>query len=255
MSGISFDLFPGKIYAVIGPNGGGKSTLLKTLIGHLPVVSGRVLLDTDHGYGSVERARLISVVMTMRPETELMTVKEIVESGRLPFTGRFGSLSEADKSKVRDAMELTDTLELADTEFLTLSDGQKTRAMLARAIAQDAAILVLDEPTAYLDINYKLELIALLKRLARERGTCVIMSVHELELVKHLADEIICIKKGEPAKIGSYEEIFTEDYLRKLFDIKVSGGCEEANDKSNNGAGYHVRGRQKPHYSGPPESL
>ena len=214
----------GKITALIGPNGGGKSTLLKTIIGELAPIAGNVEIGGRNlqQIRPSERAKMIAIVMTARPRTELMNVRDIVESGRYPYTNHFGHLGEKDLEVVSQAMELMNAAELSEQLFERLSDGQKTRVMLARALAQEPDILVLDEPTGFLDINYKLELISLLKKVAKERNIAVIMSIHELELVQSAADRIICIKKGGTVREGSYEEIFTEAYLRTLFDIQSS---------------------------------
>ena len=150
----------GKIVTLIGPNGSGKSTILKTITRHLVPLAGAVELDGREisRWKTAEFARNLAVMLTDRPQTELLTCRDIVEAGRHPYTGRMGTLSPDDHSRVDEAMKTAHMEELAERDFMQISDGQRQRVMLARAIAQDPRVLVLDEPTSYLDIRYQIDL-------------------------------------------------------------------------------------------------
>ncbi len=220
--GITFTVEPGRILTLIGPNGAGKSTILKTIAAQLPPLGGSVQLGDQnlHEMPKPAIARELSLFLTSRLRTELMTCREVVETGRYPYTGRLGILSAHDKEVVQDAMQRTHTTDLAEQDFTCISDGQRQRVMLARAIAQEPSVLVLDEPTSYLDIRHKLELLSLVKALVRERNVAVILSLHELELAERISDRLLCIKNGRIDRTGTPEEIFSDDYLRTLYGIE-----------------------------------
>ena len=219
---ISLNVKPGEIVTLIGPNGSGKSTLLKTLTGQLSSKGGVIFIgDKNMEDLSVkDMAKKMSMVMTERIRPELMTCREIVEAGRYPYTGYMGILSEADKKAVNDAMNLTNTLELADTDFMTLSDGQRQRVLLAKAICQEPEILILDEPTSYLDIRYKVEILKQIKDFAKQSQVAVIMSLHELEIAMRISDTVVALGEGQVLGIGTPEEIFKEAFIRKLYGIE-----------------------------------
>jgi len=219
-----FSVEKGEIISIIGSNGSGKSTILKSISAQLPALCGKIITDgTDvKKLSPNEIAKKMSVMTTERLKTELMTCREAVESGRYPYTNRLGILTEKDIAEAENAMKITNTLGISQKDFNEISDGQRQRVMLARSICQGAEILLLDEPTSFLDIKYKLELLEILKDLAKNRNRTVIMSIHELELAKIISDRIICIKNRKIDRIGSPDEIFSGDYIEKLFDIKSS---------------------------------
>ena len=213
----------GEILTLIGPNGAGKSTILKSLIGQLKLVKGAVWLDgTSMGtMKEKEIALRMSVMMTGRVKTERMTCEEVVSMGRYPYTGKMGILTEKDWQIVRESLELVQGLELADKDFEAVSDGQRQRVLLARAICQEPQVIVLDEPTAFLDIRHKLELLYLLKNMVREKKVAVLMSLHELDLAQKISDHIICVKGDNSiGRFGTPEEIFSGDYIKELFQIE-----------------------------------
>lgn len=218
---IDFQVNRGEILTLIGANGSGKSTILKSILLQLEPLSGSVYIDGKqiHKMNRTETAKKISAVMTERIEPELMTCGDVVESGRYPYTGRLGILSGEDKKKVREAMELVGVESLEYTDFGHISDGQRQRVMLARAICQEPEILVLDEPTSFLDIHHKLELLNILKKLVREKNLAVIMSLHELDLAQKVSDRIICISNNRADRIGTPEEIFSGDYINRLYNM------------------------------------
>ena len=143
----------------------------------------------------------------------------MVATGRYPYTGWFGVLSKEDERIVDEVMELTHITDICGQEFERISDGQRQRVMLARAICQEPEIVVLDEPTSYLDIKYKLEFLLLLQEMREKRGLTVIMSLHELELAKIVSDKILCLKGEYVERYGTPEEIFESDFIERLYDM------------------------------------
>ncbi|MCR5754072.1 MAG: precorrin-8X methylmutase [Acetatifactor sp.] len=223
MKEIQLSVLPGKILALIGPNGSGKTTILKTIIGSLEPMGGVVLLDGNdlNRLKRGERAKEMAAMMTGRTEVEHATCFEVVSVGRHQFTGISGRLSEADEKAVQEALEFVGAEGLSGAEFSKLSDGQKQRVLLARALAQEPEILILDEPTSFLDIGYKLAFADKLKRLAREKQIGVVLSLHEIELAKRIADECLCItREGKIDRMGKVEEILTPAYVEQLFNIE-----------------------------------
>lgn len=232
---ILLEAVPGKILCLIGPNGAGKSTLLKTLIRELEPVDGTVLLDGRNlrEYRERDLARCSAAVLTGKPEPELMLCEDVVAMGRYPYTGRLGILSEEDRIRVRESMKKVGAAALAATDFNRISDGQRQRVLLARALCQEPRLLVLDEPTSFLDIRHKLDFLQLLRELVREQRLAVIMSMHELELAQRFSDLLVCIKDGTVDRIGTPEEIFEPGYIEMLYGIEkgsynVLAGTAEA---------------------------
>ncbi|HCM91155.1 MAG TPA: cobalamin biosynthesis protein CbiD [Lachnospiraceae bacterium] len=211
----------GEILTLIGPNGSGKSTVLKSIIGQLGLIRGAVYIDGRNmtGIGRGELARKLSLLMTDRIKTELMTCFDVVATARYPYTGSFGLLGDEDRRIVSEAIGRVNAYELADRDFNMISDGQKQRILLARCIAQEPELIVLDEPTSFLDIKYKIELLQILKGLARDKGTAIIMSMHEIDFAKQVSDRIVCIGSKGIDRIGTPEEVLTDEYLCTLFDI------------------------------------
>ena len=214
-------LRPGEILTLVGPNGAGKSTLLRTLARQLEPVSGAVFLDGAPlaRIAENEFARTVSILLTERIRGEWMTCADVVSSGRYPYTGRLGILSEQDLKKTAEAMELVSVTELRDRPFSRVSDGQRQRVMLARAICQEPKVLVMDEPTSYLDVRYQLELLGLMRRLAAERGIAILASMHELELARRVSDRVLCVRNGAVDRVGTPEEVLTDEYVERLYDL------------------------------------
>ena len=218
---IEIKLPKGRILTLIGPNGSGKSTILKTIIKQLERLGGMICIGGTSLDDMTEQnvAREVSVLLTQRMKTERMTCEEVVETGRYPYTGVLGVLLPQDHEKVWEAMELTHVTDLRDQDFMRISDGQRQRVLLARAIAQEPEILVLDEPTSYLDVRYKLELLDLLRTLAREQDLAVILSLHELDLAQRVSDDVLCVKGEHIFQCGTAEEIFRGDQIQTLYDL------------------------------------
>ena len=219
---ISLQIKPGKILTLIGPNGSGKSTILKSVIKQLKLMGGKVWLGEEdlQRMPSEERARRMAVLMTDRIRPELMTGREVAAYGRYPHTGRMGILSLEDWKKVDEALKLTGAEPFSRQPFSALSDGQRQRVLLARAVCQEPRVMVLDEPTSYLDIRYKLEFLSILKRLAREKEMGVFMSLHELDLAQKISDYVVCVGAGGIECMGRPEEIFTSGYIKALYGIQ-----------------------------------
>ena len=167
---ICTDIQKGEIVTLIGPNGSGKSTILKSITRQLRMIGGAVYLDARNlrEMSYKEMSTQMAVVLTERMKPELMTCRDVVAMGRYPYTGRLGILSKADEEKVDEAMEAVHARELGECSFQNISDGQRQRILLARAICQEPEVMILDEPTSFLDIRHKLELLAILRKMAKE---------------------------------------------------------------------------------------
>ena len=220
---IEIGLKKGEILTLIGPNGAGKTTILKSIIRQLAPLGGVAVLDGKkmEELSGKELSRKLSVVLTERVRPEMMTCRDVVATGRYPYTGKFGVLSGEDWNVVEEAMELVHIHELADRDFTKTSDGQKQRVMLARALCQQPDIIVLDEPTSFLDIRYKLEFLSIIQDMSRNRNLSVIMSLHELDLAGRISDKIACVRGDKVDRFGTPEEIFTEGYIPKLYGMTV----------------------------------
>ena len=227
---IQIELKKGEILALIGPNGAGKSTVLKSITKQLALLGGTVYLGKDDMsvLSGADLSQKMAVVLTQRLQTELMSCEEVVATGRYPYTGRFGILTPEDNKVVEEAMELVHVTEIRDRDFRCISDGQRQRVMLARALCQEPDIIVLDEPTSYLDVKYKLEFLSVLQEMSRKKALTVILSLHELELAQRIADKILCLNGTRVDRYGSPDEIFQSGYLSGLFGIKA-GSFDEVN--------------------------
>ena len=218
---INIGIDQGEIVTLIGPNGSGKSTILKSITRQLKLIGGKVFFDNSflQALSYKELSTRMAVVLTERMKPELMTCHDIVATGRYPYTGRLGILTREDEEKVDKAMEAVHAQELGGRDFNAISDGQRQRILLARAICQEPDIIILDEPTSFLDVRHKLELLAILRRMAKENGITVIMSLHEIDLAQKISDKIICVKGETISHYGIPEEVFQEDIIRELYEI------------------------------------
>ena len=191
-AGINASLHAGELTCLIGANGAGKSTLLKTLAAFLPKLGGSIYIKDKEvaDYTNRELSQLVGVVLTSRPEAENMTAEEVVGLGRTPYTGFWGTLGTDDRRIVTESMEQVGVAHLAARTVTTLSDGERQKVMLAKALAQQTPIIILDEPTAFLDYPSKVDTLLLLTRLSHETGKTVFMSTHDLELALQTADRL-----------------------------------------------------------------
>lgn len=170
-----------------------------------------------------EAARRMAVLLTERVRPELMTCEDVAASGRYPYTGKLGVLHGHDRQIVREALERVNMWDLRDRDFSQTSDGQKQMVLFARAICQEPELMVLDEPTSYLDIHYKVELLTILRELVREKGMAAVLSLHELDLAGQTADKVLCVKNGRAERCDAPEKIFQGGYIRQLYGIPE--GC------------------------------
>ena len=218
---INLGVRPGEILTLIGPNGSGKSTILKTITKQLKTIGGSVFLGKEsmRELTDSEISRHLSMVMTERIHTELLSGRDVVATGRYPYTGRLGILSQQDWKKVDEAIALVHAGEVQQQDFRRISDGQRQRLMLARAICQDTQVLILDEPTSYLDMGFKLDILTTIRMLARKKNLAVIMSLHELDLAQKVSDTIACVKGDHIDRIGTPEEIFAGTYVQELYGV------------------------------------
>jgi cobyrinic acid a,c-diamide synthase len=247
---INININKGQIMTLIGPNGAGKSTVLKNFTRQLSPIKGTVYIDNNDmkNMTGQELARQISMVMTNRIEPELMTCYDVVSTGRYPYTGRLGILTQRDSEKVCEALGLVQALELSNEKFSDISDGQRQRIMLARAVCQEPELMILDEPTSYLDVKHKLEFLDILRRLVHDKNMAVIMSLHELDLAQKISDIVVCIRDNKIDRIGKPQEIFTTKYIRELYNITKGSynaelGCMELEpfEKTENNNGTKPR--------------
>ena len=207
---------------LIGPNGSGKSTILKTITKHLEKIAGVVTIENDNisKWSNKELAKRLSVMLTERIDPELMTCEQVVAMGRYPYTNHFGSLTPGDRQVVEESLHMVRAEELAERPFTDISDGQRQRIMLARAICQQPEIIVLDEPTSYLDIRHKIELLDILRKMAREKNVAVVMSLHEIDLAAKISDQIICVKGDRIRLFGTPEQVFTGERVKELYELE-----------------------------------
>ncbi|MHB0911850.1 MAG: heme ABC transporter ATP-binding protein [Armatimonadota bacterium] len=223
LRGVELRIAPGELAGIVGPNGSGKSTLLSALIGSLPLRQGEVRLDGRRlaEYGPRERARRIgSVPQTAVPQFAF-TVRESVEMGRHPHIGRFASPGEADRAAVEEALRETDIAHLADRPVDALSSGEFQRVTIARALAQQPKILLLDEPTAHLDIGHQMDIFELLTRLTRDRGISVVCVSHDLNLAAEYCERLILFSEGRVFADGAPGEVITEENLQAVYGTLV----------------------------------
>ena len=207
ISDINLELRSGQLACLIGENGIGKSTLLKTLTGFLPKLKGSLLLgNRDIGsFSQRELARQVSIVLTQKPDVQNLTIEEIIGLGRSPYTGFFGRLRAEDRKVVDDAIATMGIENLRGRMIQTLSDGERQKVMIAKALAQETSIILLDEPTAFLDFPSKAETFQSLQRMAHERDKLILLSTHDLELAVRFADSLLEVKKGTLQAVSASE--------------------------------------------------
>lgn len=213
----------GELTCLIGSNGIGKSTLLKTLAGFQPPLAGNILLKDKplKSYSNRELARQISVVLTGRPDVEQLAVMEMVGLGRSPYTGFWGTLRKEDRQVAEEAMRQVGIYPLRDCQFATLSDGERQKVMIAKALAQQTPVIFLDEPTAFLDFPSKVEMLLLLRSLAHDLQKTLFLSTHDVELALRLADKLwLMLPEGQGTSlhIGTPSALAAGDALRRYIE-------------------------------------
>lgn len=227
-SNIDLSLEKGKLIALIGANGIGKSTLLRTITGIQKTISGTVLLNGKniHEIDSLTLAQNLSIVLTEKLPPSNLTVFELIALGRQPYTNWIGKLTDVDIVKVNEAMELTQISHLAAKRHYEISDGQLQKVLVARALAQDTPLIILDEPTTHLDLLHKVSLFKLLKKLTQDTQKCILFSTHDIDMAIQLSDEMIImtpetVLQDEPCNFiakGSFNTLFKDEHI--VFDAE-----------------------------------
>jgi iron complex transport system ATP-binding protein len=219
-SNINISLEEGEFASILGPNGSGKSSLLKTFAGFIPKISGKILIQNEEidRMSEHEKSKKVSIVLTERPIVADMTVFELIALGRTPFTGFFGKINKNDKIIIEKA--LTDVgLEGYNNRFVSqLSDGECQKAFIAKALVQQTPVLLLDEPTAFLDLPSRVEIMHLLRDLAHTQGKTILLSTHDLELALQTADKILLMNKKFNLRTGFPEELALAGDLKTFFE-------------------------------------
>ncbi len=212
-------LYQGELTCLLGVNGIGKSTLLKTLSGFLDKISGEIFIDGKllDDFSEKELAKHISVVLTEKVLIQNMKVHELIALGRSPYNGFWGRVSEEDKNKVQQCIKLVNIEHLSERYVDNLSDGERQKVMIAKALAQDTPIIFLDEPTAFLDFPSKVEIIQLLHRLTRQTHKIIFLSTHDLELALQSADKLWLMDKNSQIHIGTPEDLTLQGVLSRFF--------------------------------------
>ncbi|UFH35532.1 ABC transporter ATP-binding protein [Flavobacterium acetivorans] len=220
---LNLNLQQGKLIALIGANGIGKSTLLRTLTGIQKPLEGTVFLNDKKiaSYTPLELAQNLSIVLTEKLPPSNLTVFELVALGRQPYTNWIGTLSDHDSSKIKEALELTQISHLATKKHYEISDGQLQKVLVARALAQDTPLIILDEPTTHLDLLHKVALFKLLKKLTKETNKCILFSTHDIDMAIQLSDDMILMTaetviQDEPCNLiskGSFNTIFKDEHI------------------------------------------
>ena len=222
-SGINLNLEKGKLISLIGANGVGKSTLLRTITGIQKPLSGSISLNGKNiqNLDALTIAQNLSVVLTEKLPPSNLTVFELIALGRQPYTNWIGTLTELDIAKVNEAMELTQITHLATKKHYEISDGQLQKVLVARALAQDTPLIILDEPTTHLDLLHKVALFKLLKKLTQETQKCILFSTHDIDMAIQLSDEMIImtpetVLQDQPCNFiskGSFNSLFADEHI------------------------------------------
>jgi iron complex transport system ATP-binding protein len=219
---INVRLNAGELVCLIGPNGAGKSTLMRTLAGMQPSLAGTVTLQGDdmRSMNPRDLAQRLSIVLTERVDVGVLSAYALVALGRFPYTDWSGTLTPDDEAVVRWAIQAVGAVDLAARNVGELSDGERQKIMIARALAQEPALMLLDEPTAFLDLPRRAEMMQLLRRLAHETGRAILLSTHDLDLALHNADRIWLLPKGGPLHVGAPEDLVLSGAFEQAFQAE-----------------------------------
>ncbi|OCL28112.1 ABC transporter [Orenia metallireducens] len=221
---VSFTVERGELFGIIGPNGSGKSTLLKLLSNIIKKEGGEIFL-LGKELNQYRRKELAKVLAVLPQSTEVnfdFSVKDIVEMGRHPYLRNWQGITQVDKRVIERALRLTNTIDLVDKSINSISGGERQRVLLARALVQEAELLLLDEPTSALDINYQIEIFELLVKLRKE-GTTIVVVLHDLNLASQYCDRLLLLNQGKINTVGSPSEVITLDNIKDVYgcDVKI----------------------------------
>lgn len=222
---INLEVKKGQLVCLLGPNGSGKSTILKSLSSLLAPITGsvRILGEDLKNINKKALSRILAVVLTERLSAGFLSAFDVAAMGRHPHTGFLGGLKETDREIVWECLRMVNAENIAMRNFNELSDGERQKIMLARALAQEPELIILDEPTTHLDVRHKLEVLSILKKLSREKGITVILSLHEVDLALKSCDVAVMVKNGRIADMGLPELVGSDKAVCDLYDIDCAG--------------------------------
>ncbi|WP_042220720.1 ABC transporter ATP-binding protein [Oceanobacillus manasiensis] len=223
ISDLTIQLEAGKIHSIIGPNGCGKSTFLKAIGNQLKATYGEIVFQSSniHKWGRKPFARELAYLMQENESNPEITVRQLIEYGRFPHKKKFERLNQDDQAIVEEAIKLTNLINLAERAVNSLSGGERQRAWIAMALAQQPTVLLLDEPTSYLDIHHQLEIIELLKQLNTEQGITIILVLHDINQAAMISDQIIALKSGRLYDFGIPKDVITQTMLHDVFKVNA----------------------------------
>lgn len=250
---VDIQAFRGQTICLIGPNGAGKSTILRTLTGMLAPVEGCVYIGREdvRRMKPSDKARQMAVVLTEKLNLNMTSAYAVAAMGRTPYTGFFGRLTQEDRDIIDQCLRTVGAYDLKDRDYSSLSDGEKQKVLIARALAQTPELIVLDEPTSHLDIRHKIEVIRILNKLALETGLTVILALHDIDIAVKFCQVVLMVKDGQVVAQGRPEDIVKKDTLSRLYGIdgayydSMLGSVEICNDAAPElyvaaGAGYGI---------------
>lgn len=223
VSGVSIEIRPGEIYGLIGPNASGKTTLVRGVAGRAKIFSGSAAFDGRNltQLRAKERAKVMSIVPQVSGLPEGYTVYEVVAMGRSAYHGAFGWLNAEDREKIEAALEMTGLIELRDQPSHRLSGGEQQRVLLARAFAQDTPVMILDEPTAFLDLYYQIRLLDLVRDYSMTKRRAVLLILHDLNLAARYTDRVMILSQGRPAASGETRRVLDADQLSAIYRLPI----------------------------------
>ena len=221
LKAINLDFFSGEFISLLGPNGAGKTTLLRTLSRHLNLLDGSIFLNGRdlRQISSEDLAKSMSVVLTERVVPPLFKVYDFVAMGRYPHTAWTGKLSPEDDCVVMEALTLVRAEDFLFRDLSTLSDGERQKVLIARALAQEPSVILLDEPTMHLDLKHRMEVMSILQGLCRKKGILVVASLHDVDVAARVSDKVALVKDGSITAFGPPEDVLRGDIVSELYDF------------------------------------
>ncbi len=233
----------GRFISLLGPNGAGKTTLLRTMARLIEPLKGKVMIGGSplKSFNQTDLAQILSVVLTDKVSMDLCSVFEFVALGRYPYTGFLGKLKNKDKQAVIEALEIVNATSLIARKFDTLSDGEKQKVLLARALSQDPGLILLDEPTLHLDLKHRMEMMSILRELCRKRKITIIASLHDVDIAAKISDTVILVKNGKVIDFGTPEQTLNSKSVANLYDFKGASFNPELGSIEINGNNYRKK--------------